>query len=37
VTDETRAIAADDSGVRAGVFVFEVYPSLGFPGDGLPT
>jgi hypothetical protein len=34
--DETRAIVDDDPGVRAGVFVYDLYPSLGFPGDGLP-
>jgi hypothetical protein len=27
---------ADDPGVRAGVFTFEVHAGLGFPGDALP-
>jgi hypothetical protein len=34
--DETIAIMVDDPGVRAGVFTFEVHPSMGFPGDTLP-
>ena len=35
--DEARAIMADDPGVRAGIFTFEVHASRGFPGDALPT
>ena len=34
--DEATAIMADDPGVRAGVFTFEVHPGMGFPGDALP-
>ncbi|MDT5214797.1 MAG: hypothetical protein QOK18_3036 [Mycobacterium sp.] len=34
--DETIAIMADDPGVLAGVFTFEVHPGVGFPGDTLP-
>ena len=34
--DEARAIMADDPGVRAGIFTFEVHPCRGFPGDALP-
>jgi hypothetical protein len=34
--DETIAIMADDPGVRAGVFTFDVHPCMGFPGDALP-
>ena len=34
--DETTAFMADDPGVRAGVFTFEVHAGLGFPGDALP-
>lgn len=33
---ETTAIMADDPGVRAGVFVYDVHPCVGFPGDALP-
>ncbi|MCX5043578.1 hypothetical protein OG921_10415 [Aldersonia sp. NBC_00410] len=34
--DETTALMADDPGVRAGVFTFEVHPARSFPGDSLP-
>lgn len=34
--DEAQAIMADDPGVRAGIFTFEVHPCRGFPGDALP-
>ena len=34
--DEATAIMADDPGVLAGVFTFEVHPAMGFPGDSLP-
>ena len=34
--DETRAIMADDPGVRAGIFGYEVHPVRGFPGAALP-
>jgi diaminopimelate decarboxylase len=34
--EETTAIMADDPGVLAGVFTFEVHPCVGFPGDTLP-
>lgn len=34
--EETRRIMDDDPGVKAGVFVYEVYPCRGFPGDRLP-
>jgi hypothetical protein len=34
--DETRRIIADDPGVRAGVFTFDLHPVRGFPGDRLP-
>ena len=34
--DEARAVMADDPGVRAGIFTFEVHPCRGFPGDALP-
>ncbi|MET0900441.1 MAG: hypothetical protein ABWY45_21215 [Mycobacterium sp.] len=33
---ETVAIMNDDPGVLAGVFVYEVRPCVGFPGDALP-
>jgi hypothetical protein len=35
--DETVEIMDDDPGVRAGVFVYEVHPCRGFPGDALPA
>jgi hypothetical protein len=34
--EETTAVMADDPGVRAGVFTFEVHTCMGFPGDVLP-
>jgi hypothetical protein len=34
--EEATAIMADDPGVLAGVFTFEVHPCVGFPGDALP-
>lgn len=34
--DETNAIMAEDPGVAAGVFVYEIYPTRSFPGDALP-
>lgn len=34
--EETRAVMDGDPGVRAGTFVYEAYPCLGFPGDALP-
>ena len=33
---ETTEIMDGDPGVRAGVFVYEVHPCVGFPGDALP-
>jgi hypothetical protein len=35
--DEARSIMADDPGVRAGIFTFEVHTCRGFPGDALPS
>jgi hypothetical protein len=35
--DEVHAIMADDPGVRAGIFTFEVHPCRAFPGDALPS
>jgi hypothetical protein len=34
--DDTSALMADDPGVAAGVFTYEVHPCRGFPGDSLP-
>ena len=34
--DETKKIMDDDPGVVAGIFVYEIYPCRGFPGDSLP-
>jgi hypothetical protein len=33
--EEAVAIMADDPGVAAGVFVYDVHPCHGFPGDHL--
>lgn len=33
--EETRRLMADDPGVRAGVFSYEVHPARSFPGDAL--
>src|SRR5262245_43257053 len=35
--DEVRAIMDEDPGVQAGVFVYELHPCRGFPGDSLPA
>jgi hypothetical protein len=34
--EETRQILDADPGVQSGVFVYEVHPCRGFPGDALP-
>jgi len=34
--DETKAIMAEDPGVRAGIFTLEVHACRAFPGDALP-
>ena len=34
---ETRAIMDADPGVQAGIFVYELHPTRGFPGDSLPS
>lgn len=34
--DEARTIMADDPGVRAGIFQYDVHPVRGFPGSALP-
>ena len=34
--DQTRNIMEEDPCVKAGIFVFEVYPTRSFPGDCLP-
>jgi hypothetical protein len=33
--EEAERIMSADPGVQAGVFVFEVHPARGFPGDAL--
>lgn len=33
--EETAAIMADDPGVAAGIFTYDVYASRSFPGDAL--
>lgn len=35
--EQARTVMADDPGVRAGIFTFEVHACRGFPGDALPT
>lgn len=34
--DEVRKVMDADPGVQAGVFVYELHPCRGFPGDALP-
>ncbi|MCU1584575.1 MAG: hypothetical protein JWM49_1131 [Microbacteriaceae bacterium] len=34
--EETRAVMEEDPGVKAGLFVYEVHASRGFPGSALP-
>jgi hypothetical protein len=34
--DESRKIMNEDPAVQAGIFVYEVHPCRGFPGDRLP-
>jgi hypothetical protein len=34
--EEARAVMEEDPGVRAGLFVYEVHASRGFPGSALP-
>lgn len=34
--DEVARIMDDDPGVRAGVFEYELHPTVSFPGDQLP-
>jgi hypothetical protein len=34
--EQTSNIMADDPGVRAGVFVYEIHSCRSFPGDALP-
>ena len=35
--EETKAIMDADPGVQAGLFVYELHPCRGFPGDALPA
>lgn len=35
--EQARTVMADDPGVRAGIFTFEVHTCRGFPGDALPS
>ena len=34
--EEVKKIMDEDPGVEAGVFVYEIHPCRGFPGDSLP-
>lgn len=33
--EDTKAIMDGDPGVQSGVFVYDVHPCMGFPGDAL--
>lgn len=33
---EVKKIMDEDPGVKAGVFIYEIYPCKSFPGDSLP-
>lgn len=35
--DEVATIMDGDPGVQAGLFVYEVHPTMSFPGDALPA
>jgi hypothetical protein len=34
--EEARAIMDEDPGVKASIFVYDIHPCRGFPGDSLP-
>jgi hypothetical protein len=34
--DDTKRIMDGDPGVQAGVFIYEIHPCRGIPGDALP-
>ena len=34
--DEVKKIMDEDPGVKAGIFIYETYPCMSFPGDSLP-
>ena len=34
--EEVERIMADDPGIQAGVFTYELHPVCGFPGSALP-
>ncbi|MBV9614987.1 MAG: hypothetical protein JO031_05940 [Ktedonobacteraceae bacterium] len=34
--EEVKNIMNEDPGVKAGIFVYEIHPCRGFPGDRLP-
>ncbi len=34
--DRTKDIMADDPAIKAGVLIYEVYPTYSFPNDSLP-
>ena len=34
--DVTKKIMEADPGVMAGIFTYEIHPTISFPGDGLP-
>lgn len=34
--EDARIVIDDDPGVRAGIFSYDLYPVLGFPGSTLP-
>ncbi len=35
-TEEVRQILDDDPAVQAGIFTYELHPTVSFPGDRLP-
>ena len=34
--EEVKTLMDEDPGVKAGIFVYEIHPCRGFPGDSLP-
>ncbi len=34
--EEVKAIMDEDPGVKAGIFIYEIHPCRGLPGDSLP-
>jgi hypothetical protein len=34
--EEVKTLMDEDPGVKAGIYVYEIHPCRGFPGDSLP-